>query len=109
MTASISQYVTATDARMRRLENNLDVVIRAITAEHANGNPGRSRPLTSGLPGALTPGPFPYCPWMKGPGFEKLTLTPYHESQTGRAGEKQEEGAGLGNCVRLDTHGIEPG
>ena len=34
---SISQYVDAADARTRRLEDNLDALIRAITAEHSNG------------------------------------------------------------------------
>jgi hypothetical protein len=36
-TESISQYAGAADARMTRLEANLDGLIRAITAEHANG------------------------------------------------------------------------
>ena len=36
-TKSISQYVGAADARMTRIETNLDGLIRAITAEHANG------------------------------------------------------------------------
>jgi len=35
--ASISRYVDAADARMRRLDENLDGLIRAITAEHSNG------------------------------------------------------------------------
>jgi len=34
---SIGQYVDAADARTRRLEDNLDALIRAITAEHSNG------------------------------------------------------------------------
>ncbi|MGA2120041.1 MAG: hypothetical protein ABSH56_35550 [Bryobacteraceae bacterium] len=34
---SIGQYVDASDARTRRLEDNLDALIRAITAEHSNG------------------------------------------------------------------------
>jgi ABC-type transporter Mla subunit MlaD len=37
MTASISKYVDAAEARMKRLEENLDGLIRAITAEHSNG------------------------------------------------------------------------
>jgi hypothetical protein len=34
---SIGGYVDAADARMKRIEENLDGLIRAITAEHANG------------------------------------------------------------------------
>jgi hypothetical protein len=34
---SIGVYVGAADARTRRLEDNLDALIRAITAEHSNG------------------------------------------------------------------------
>ena len=34
---SIGQYVDAAEARTRRLEDNLDALIRAITAEHSNG------------------------------------------------------------------------
>ena len=34
---SFGQYATAADARTRRLEENLDALIRAITAEHSNG------------------------------------------------------------------------
>jgi len=34
---SVTRYVDAADARMRRLEENLDGLIRAITAEHSNG------------------------------------------------------------------------
>lgn len=37
LTASVSRYIDAADARMRRLEDNLDGLIRAITAEHGNG------------------------------------------------------------------------
>ena len=34
---SIGRYIDAADARMRRLEENLDGLIRVITAEHSNG------------------------------------------------------------------------
>ena len=34
---SIGQYVDAANARTSRLEDNLDALIRAITAEHSNG------------------------------------------------------------------------
>ena len=34
---SIARYADAADARMRRLEENLDGLIRAIAAEHSNG------------------------------------------------------------------------
>jgi len=34
---SIDGYVDAADARMKRIEENLDGLIRAITAEHTNG------------------------------------------------------------------------
>ena len=37
LTESIGQYVDAAEARTRRLEDNLDALIRAITAEHSNG------------------------------------------------------------------------
>ena len=37
LTATVSRYIDAADARMRRLEDNLDGLIRAITAEHGNG------------------------------------------------------------------------
>jgi ornithine carbamoyltransferase len=37
MAASIGKYVDAAEARTRRLEENLDALIRAITAEHSNG------------------------------------------------------------------------
>lgn len=35
---TVSKYVDAADARMRRLEDNLDGLIRAITSEHSNGH-----------------------------------------------------------------------
>jgi hypothetical protein len=34
---SISRYVDSADARTKRLEENLDALIKAITAEHSNG------------------------------------------------------------------------
>jgi hypothetical protein len=34
---SVEQYVDAADARMKRIEVNLDGLIRAITAEYTNG------------------------------------------------------------------------
>ena len=37
LTATVSRYIDAADARMRRLEDNLDGLIRAITAEHGPG------------------------------------------------------------------------
>jgi hypothetical protein len=37
LTDRISAYVDGADARMRRIEENLDGLIRAITAEHGNG------------------------------------------------------------------------
>lgn len=37
MATSIGKYAEAADARMRRLEENLDGLIRALTAEHSNG------------------------------------------------------------------------
>jgi len=37
MAFSIGKYVDATDAHMKRLEENLDVLIRAMTAEHSSG------------------------------------------------------------------------
>jgi hypothetical protein len=37
MATSIGKSAEAADARMRRLEENLDGLIRAITAEHSNG------------------------------------------------------------------------
>jgi hypothetical protein len=36
---SLGRYVDAADARMKRIEENLDGLIRAITAEHGNGKP----------------------------------------------------------------------
>ena len=41
LTESIGQYVVAADARMTRIETNLDGLIRAITAEHSNGKSQR--------------------------------------------------------------------
>jgi hypothetical protein len=37
ITESISRYVDHSDARLKRIEENLDRLIRAITAEHGNG------------------------------------------------------------------------
>ena len=37
MADSVSRYVEAASARMTRLEENLDGLIRIITAEHSNG------------------------------------------------------------------------
>jgi len=37
LTESVSRYIDAADARMRRIEENLDGLIRAITADHTNG------------------------------------------------------------------------
>lgn len=37
MAASVGKYVDAAEARTKRLEENLDGLIRAITAEHSNG------------------------------------------------------------------------
>ena len=37
LTQALSRFVDAADARMRRIEDNLDALIRAITAEHGNG------------------------------------------------------------------------
>jgi len=37
MAASMGKYVDAAEARTKRLEENLDALIRAITAEHSNG------------------------------------------------------------------------
>jgi hypothetical protein len=34
---SISRYVDSADARTKRLEENLDALIQAITKEHSNG------------------------------------------------------------------------
>lgn len=35
--ANVNRYVDAADARMKRIEENLDALIRAITSEHSNG------------------------------------------------------------------------
>jgi hypothetical protein len=37
LTVAITKYVDASDERMKRLEANLDGLIRAITSEHSNG------------------------------------------------------------------------
>jgi flagellar biosynthesis GTPase FlhF len=37
LTASITAYVDESNARVKRLEENLDALIRAITSEHSNG------------------------------------------------------------------------
>ena len=37
MAASIGKYVDDAEARTKRLEENLDALIRAIAAEHSNG------------------------------------------------------------------------
>jgi hypothetical protein len=37
LAASASRYITSSDERMKRLEANLDGLIRAITREHSNG------------------------------------------------------------------------
>jgi hypothetical protein len=37
MATSVGKYMEAADARMTRLEENLDGLIRAITAEYSNG------------------------------------------------------------------------
>jgi hypothetical protein len=37
ITESIARYVDDSHARMKRIEENLDGLIRAITAEHENG------------------------------------------------------------------------
>jgi hypothetical protein len=37
VTETMGRYVDASDARMKRIEENLDILIRAITAEHGNG------------------------------------------------------------------------
>ena len=34
---TVDKYAQAADARMRRIEENLDGLIRAITSEHSNG------------------------------------------------------------------------
>jgi hypothetical protein len=35
--AATSRYITSSDDRTKRLEENLDALIRAITREHSNG------------------------------------------------------------------------
>jgi hypothetical protein len=37
LTQTVSRCVDAADARMKRIETNLDALIMAITAEHKNG------------------------------------------------------------------------
>jgi hypothetical protein len=37
LAVTMNKYVEAADARMRRIEENLDGLIRAITREHSNG------------------------------------------------------------------------
>jgi len=37
LTVTVDKYVSAADARMKRIEENLDGLIRAITREHTNG------------------------------------------------------------------------
>lgn len=37
LTQTISKYVDMADERMRRIEENLDGLIQAITREHSNG------------------------------------------------------------------------
>jgi hypothetical protein len=37
LVAPVTRYIDAAEARTRRLEENLDGLIRAITAEHSNG------------------------------------------------------------------------
>ena len=37
LTETVSRYVDSADSRMKRIEENLDRLIRAITAEHSNG------------------------------------------------------------------------
>ena len=37
LTETVSRYVDSADSRMKRIEQNLDRLIRAITAEHSNG------------------------------------------------------------------------
>jgi len=37
LTETVSRYVDIADGRMKRIEENLDGLIRAITAEHSNG------------------------------------------------------------------------
>jgi hypothetical protein len=42
LAVTVDKYVDAADARMKRIEENLDGLIRAITREHTNGKGGRS-------------------------------------------------------------------
>jgi len=37
LAVTVTKYVDAADARMKRIEENLDGLIRAITSEHTNG------------------------------------------------------------------------
>jgi len=37
LTEAIASYAANADARMKRIEENLDALIRAITMEHSNG------------------------------------------------------------------------
>jgi hypothetical protein len=37
LTENVDKFVTSCDARVKRLEENLDGLIRAITREHTNG------------------------------------------------------------------------
>ena len=37
LASAVTRYVDAADARMKRIEENLDALIRAITMEHSNG------------------------------------------------------------------------
>ena len=37
LAVSVTKYVDAADARMKRIEENLDGLIQAITREHTNG------------------------------------------------------------------------
>jgi hypothetical protein len=37
LAVTVTRYVDAADARMKRIEENLDGLIRAITSEHTNG------------------------------------------------------------------------
>ena len=37
LTESMKRYVDSSNARMEAIEQNLDALIRAITAEHSNG------------------------------------------------------------------------
>ena len=41
LAAVIGSYTDAAESRMRRIEENLDGLIRAITAEHSNGKNAR--------------------------------------------------------------------